>query len=50
MNRLIDHEDVLLARFTFLYGDELPGFEGFDVLYLKPQKVSDTQAAIDPHG
>ena len=34
MDELIDHEDVLLSRLVFLYGDELPGFKRFYVLYL----------------
>ena len=49
MDELIYHEDVLLPRLIFLYYDGLPGFEGFDILYLQPQKITDPKAVIDPH-
>lgn len=47
---LVDHEDVLLARLVFPYGDELPGFERFHVLYLHHEEVSRAKAVIDSHG
>src|SRR5208283_2065956 len=50
VDELIDHEDVLLPRLIFLYGDELSGFKRFYVLYLHQEKVAGTKTVIYSHG